>query len=1287
MEPIDEAELHRLRRRGDLDEARALLVPYLSEPGPDALVLAGRLDLDAGDPAGALARFDAAIAAAPAEPDAYPWRIAALHRLSRREEAEHAAVEATRAFPGHPGVWVAYARFLNSTLREAEALAATEAALRAAPDYPAAAYWRVIALNALNRYDAAEAAARDAVGRLPGEPVVHAVLGAVLSSMGRYPEAVEAYAEADAAGGDRPDIVGDRALRLRWLGRNEEAERLLRAAARRFPNSPDPCWRLADLAFRLGREEEALELADEAVRRAPWSRVAETERVEVLAACRRTDEAEEAARAAVAARPWDPDLHVLLARLLADQDRDEEALESCDRALELEPSLMPAMIKRADILAYLGRDDVQATLEGYLERYPDDTELLSRLARLHWAHNRETEALRLYERVLGLDPYDLIALTGRIAELRDLNRLDEALAAAEQARDLRPYDTEIGDELTACLWLLGRHTDALDRLDEVLRTDPYLEDLQARRVDWLRFLGRYAEAETAVRRAVELIPGFPALHVALALTQRDRGRAEEAVATLRAALDRFGPAYLLFFGRRLLGILVDDLARYAEAHELADRLVAEYPDLEDAQHERFKLLCVTRRFAEAEALATAYLDRRPYATSLHRGLAHLYWQLDRHAEALDRIETLLGYEPDWFAAWGLKISVLRDEGGRLDEAEAVAREAIDRYPHAGRFHRDAAWILSDRGRYAEALAAFDRALAIDPADVDALRGRISMLRRLRRVEEATAAAEEALAAQPDARLPLLRSLASVHDVARRWDDALRCLDEALELDPYDRGAAAAKATVLRSARRVDEAERILAPLAERFTEDRELRAALAWTRRDQKRLTEAAADFERLLAGAAGPDERVAALYGLGWVDLDRDDPERARQRFAQAEEDRPGSAGASLAWALLRSGDPRLLPEAERLCLDWLDGRPRDAETCVCLGVVNFRLGRPAQAEYYLRRSVELDPYGGSHVDLGALYVQLGRYDEAREQLDRALARDWFDAQAHVEAGNLRLKELAEAGVDGGAAAGAAGHFRQALAIDPANGAATIGLALALAQGGEGGLAAAENVLRTSLRGPCDHPRWQLHLTLARLLIQNGDLTQRAPMYEEALVEAKAAIEQKPDEPDPYFVAGVAEYKLGQDGADLTLRSLHRIRARAHFKRHGTLKPGDVEAGRVLRLIEQDAHAARRSAYSGLALSGLSAVLLTALWAAFLTTDRVTPAMMMTLTPVMVGLVALGLVLPLLVRLKLPGGVEADLAASLSQISSGPPGTPEPSGAAAGFGRGDIVVTPGPHGVVGRRE
>ena len=67
---------------------------------------------------------------------------------------------------------------------------------------------------------------------------------------------------------------------------------------------------------------------------------------------------------------------------------------------------------------------------------------------------------------------------------------------------------------------------------------------------------------------------------------------------------------------------------------------------------------------------------------------------------------------------------------------------------------------------------------------------------------------------------------------------------------------------------------------------------------------------------------------------------------------------------------------------------------------------------------------------------------------------------------------------------------------------------------------------------------------------------------------------------------------------------------------------------------------------------------LLVALWSAFLLSTRVTPAVVIALTPVLAGLVALSLVLPLLIRIKLPGGVEGDLSASLSQIASGPTGS-----------------------------
>lgn len=94
-----------------------------------------------------------------------------------------------------------------------------------------------------------------------------------------------------------------------------------------------------------------------------------------------------------------------------------------------------------------------------------------------------------------------------------------------------------------------------------------------------------------------------------------------------------------------------------------------------------------------------------------------------------------------------------------------------------------------------------------------------------------------------------------------------------------------------------------------------------------------------------------------------------------------------------------------------------------------------------------------------------------------------------------------------------------------------------------------------------------------------------------------------------------------------------------------------------MVTLAEQSLAITRSSLAGSAALMVVSVALLVALWLGFFLTDKVTTVVISTLTPILVGLVAVGFVLPFLVRLRLPGGVEADLSASLSQVSAGPTG------------------------------
>jgi tetratricopeptide (TPR) repeat protein len=701
---------------------------------------------------------------------------------------------------------------------------------------------------------------------------------------------------------------------------------------------------------------------------------------------------------------------------------------------------------------------------------------------------------------------------------------------------------------------------------------------------------------------------------------------------------------------------------------------------------RIYLLRLLRRFDHAREAAGEARRKHPAAIGVLREAAWLEEAEGRLDVALEIVVTGLAADPNHRGLLGQQAQLLRDLG-RFADAEQVSRGAANRRPHVPVGMIALAWTYEDQGRYDEAVAVIEKAAATWPEDATCARDLVDLLRLAHRFDEAEARCLEALQRRPDDR-NLLHSYGLLLDATNRYDDAVRQFRRLLALDPYDRSAAVDASAALRSLRRFDEAERLIRPLVARFGHDHEPRAELGWVLRDQGRLAEAERVFDALRAEARSTDEKVSAACGSGWVRTAKGDHAGAERDFREALALRPLSTGARLgtAWALLRQDDPTRLAEAEVLCLDVLDHRGNNAEAHACLGVLNYRRGRLQLAEHHLRRSIEVDPFDGNYVDLGALYTKLGRFDEAADNLQTALKRDWFDAPPHVEMGILELHRAVDSDASRAAAAQAAAqHFRQALVLDPSSGAATIGLAVALSSGAEGGLPAAEAVLRQALDRPdCDEPTWRLRFMLARVLLQRGDEGQRAESYEEALDEARRAIEERPAEAEAHFVAGVAEYKLSEADPLTYTRALHRSRARRHLQRCREQDPSHQEAARILRFLRQDSRTGRRAAYGSAMLTAVSLGLLIAAWSAFLLSTRVTSAVIITLTPILAGLVALSLVLPLLIRIKLPGGVEADLSASLNQISSGPTGSLSVGPGKVTVGR--IDVGSGPRGLLPRR-
>jgi tetratricopeptide (TPR) repeat protein len=726
--------------------------------------------------------------------------------------------------------------------------------------------------------------------------------------------------------------------------------------------------------------------------------------------------------------------------------------------------------------------EAEATAAEAVARFPDSVDISIAYGRILLLTYRAEEAAQVFLRAEQLAPQNDRPAAWRVAALSRQRLFDEAIAAGIKATQRLPNSSLVRVALGRVFLDSSRPEQALEHFARAATTAPH--DIRA--INWhaagLAELHRWPEAQTVIRKAIERDPAETKLYFQLGW------------------------------------ILIDDCSR--EAIEYFDIVLNRAPQHPQALEWRSTALRNLRRFSEAEEATAGAIRLLPRCPRLYVEHAWVSSDQDREDEAVTRVDGALAIDPRHSWALRNRIYILR-AARRFEEAEQAAAEAIERRPDDPEIHTAAAWVASDQDHYDEAAARVDRALAIDPRHSWALRSRISILQAARRFEEAEQAAAEAIELSPkDSGIRV--ELGRMKDYRREFEPALLCLAIVLARDPDHVEANVAKSAVLRSMRRCAEARREITRLSKLKPEVRELKFELGQIHHDERRLVEARKVFRDLLATAANADEHAEAHHSLGWVAFTETDFITAEQEFRAAIEQQPGDLDyeLALAWALTRQGGRRREEEAEQIATKVVERRP-DPSAHVCLGVLAFKRGGLAASEYHLNQALQIDPWHGSHTDLGALYSHIGRYDDAESELRQAVTRDWYDTVAHVELGRLFL-QLGEQRLPD-----AEREFRQALACDPTSSSAAIGLAQALEKAGDE--IAAESTLRQALRRQEAGDTWRTFLALARLLVQRGDKQQNSDLLADAYAQAQRAIGLAPDaEADPHFVAGVALHRLG---------------------------------------------------------------------------------------------------------------------------------------------------------------
>ncbi len=373
----------------------------------------------------------------------------------------------------------------------------------------------------------------------------------------------------------------------------------------------------------------------------------------------------------------------------------------------------------------------------------------------------------------------------------------------------------------------------------------------------------------------------------------------------------------------------------------------------------------------------------------------------------------------------MKRAVAAYQRGQLREADDLARAIVGVKPNYFDALHLIAVISTQQRRLDEALASYNRALALQPGHVEALCNRGATLHELKRFDEALVSYDRALVARPDHAGALFNRGVTLQEL-KRFAEALASYDHALALRPHYAEALYNRGITLHELKRFDEAlasyDRALALQPNQVGTLRNRGNTL----HGLKRFDEALASYDRALAlqpdHAEALRNRGATLHALKRFDdalasydralaLQPDHAEALRNRGATLHE-REDLHAALAHYRRAVSLKPDLADGYHNLgnVLEEL-GQLQEAQSAYCEAL---RLDPNSTAAYVNLAAGKTFKPGDAHLAaMEALAAKKGLSTTDRMQLDFALGKAYADLKdyarsfAHLSAGNAAKRAI----------------------------------------------------------------------------------------------------------------------------------------------------------------------------------------------------------------------------------------------------------------------------------------
>jgi tetratricopeptide (TPR) repeat protein len=630
----------------------------------------------------------------------------------------------------------------------------------------------------------------------PGHVEARSLRANVLRKLGRFEEAVAEFTvvlNGDLTDEDRFFELADRGMAYSELGRRDDALAGLTAALELNPDNFFVWYRRGALLEEMGRLDDALADLDHALGLEPDFIEARILRAGVLRDLGRLEDAVAEYTVILNSNPagsvrfFALSFRGVLREML---DHREDALVDFTAALELDPDNVEVRYGRGKLQVEMGRlDDALADFDHVLGSEPEH--VAARLLRGDVLRDlgRFEEAVAEYTIALGGDPTDehrFYALANRGTILyEELDHQEDALVDFTAALELDPDSVEVRFGRGKLLAKMGLSDDALADLDHALGFEPEHVETRLLRGDLLRDLGRFEEAVAEYTIALNGDPANAYRFYALVyrgLLHGELDRQEDALVDFTAALELDPDNVGVLYDR---GKLLAEMGLSDDALADLGHLLEREPDHVEARLLHGDVLRGLGWFEEAAA---------EYAIALNGNLTNAqrvfvlvkrgwsYQGLGHHDSALADFTAALESDPELLSLRLARGNVLRDLG---QFEEAVAEYTIVLNGSSTNAERvlaltQRARSYIDLARYDDALTDLDEALVLDPTQRHlATRSLVNWYRG--DLPSALADIDRAVQVDPDD-LNARRIRADLLWVSQRFDEALGVLDTVIKLD-------------------------------------------------------------------------------------------------------------------------------------------------------------------------------------------------------------------------------------------------------------------------------------------------------------------------------------------------------------------------------------------------------------------------------------------------------------------------------------------------------------------------